>query len=230
MLVSSTSVDTSTYDKSKLDVDNNHGTMTQEDFLALFITQLQNQDPTEPLDTSDMMDQTATFTQIETMTTMSENIEDMVNSMDDMSSSMQMSSATSVIGMVMEYEGNTTTLTEGGAALEFEVASVPEKCTVVIRDEKGNFINSFSPAVNDTGKQYIIWDGTDADGNAMDTGPYKFTVTAYDANGEKIDVTEYGNGQVTGVTVEDGGIVYEVDGEFEVAAEDVISVRDASLL
>ncbi len=230
MLVSSASVDTSTYDTSKLDVDNDHGSLTQEDFLSLFITQLQNQDPTEPLDTSDMMEQTATFTEVETMTTMSENIEEMVNSMDSMSSSMQMSSATSVIGMVMEYEGNTTTLTDSGAALEFEVESVPEKCTVVIKDEDGNFVSSFSPTVSNTGKQYIVWDGTDANGNAMDTGPYKFTVTAYDANGEKLDVTEYGNGQVTGVTVEDGGIVYEVDGEFEVAAEDVISVRDANLL
>lgn len=230
MIVSSGTVNTNTYDTSKMEVDNDHGSLSQQDFLELFITQMQNQDPTEPLDSSEMMQQTATFTEVETMTAMSESMEELVETMTTSSNSSQMASASSVIGMVMEYEGNDTTLTEDGAAIEFELEAIPDQCTVVIRDEDGNFVRSFSPDVTSTDKQYIVWDGTDASGNAMEEGSYNFSVTAYDANSESITATTYGNGQVTGVTIEDGSIVYEVDGSFDVAAEDVVSVRDASLL
>ena len=230
MLVSSsTSVDTSKYDTSNMDVDNDHGTLTQEDFLNLFVKQMQNQDPTEPMDSSEMMQQTATFTQIQSMTSMSDNIESMVDSMTNMTNQVQMSSATSVIGMVMEYNGNNTTLTDNGAAIEFQMDAIPATCSVVIKDSDGNFVRSLSPTVTDTGKQYLVWDGKDASGNAMDTGSYSFAVSAKDADGESIDVNTYGNGQVTGVTIDDGAVVYEVDGSFDVAAEDVVSVRDADL-
>lgn len=231
MLVSGGSVNTSTYDTSKLtNVDNNHGTLTQSDFLNLFVTQMQNQDPTSPMDSSEMMQQTATFTQVQSMTEMSDNIQKMVDATTSSSLTSQLASASNFIGKIMEYDGNDTTLTSNGAAISFQTAAIPSSVTVTVRDSSGNFVRSFQPSVTSTGKQYVVWDGTDASGNKMAEGNYTFNVTATDATGAKVDVTTYSNGQVTGVSTENNSLVYEVDGNYQVKPDEVVSVRDASSL
>lgn len=230
MLVSNTKPDTSTYDTSKLTVDNNHGQLTQTDFLNLFIKQMQSQDPTNPMDSSEMMQQTSTFTQVQAMTDMSQNIQNMVDAVTKSSSASQMASAANFIGKIMEYSGNDTTLTDNGAMISFQTAAVPSKTTVTIRDSNGNFIRSLSPQTTDTGKQYLVWDGTDANGNKVANGKYSFNVTAADSTGASVDVTTYSNGQVTGVSTENGSLVYEVDGKYDVSPDKVVSVRDSSTI
>lgn len=231
MLVSSTKPDTTTYDTSKLtNVDNNHGTLTQTDFLNLFIKQMQSQDPTSPMDSAQMMQQTATFTQVQSMTEMSQNILKMVEASTNSSSTAQLASAANFIGKVMEYSGNDTTLTGSGAAISFDTAAIPSKTNVTIRDAQGNFVRTLSPTVTDTGKQYLVWDGTDANGNKMANGKYSFSVSAVDDKGTSVGVTTYSNGQVTGVSTENGTLVYEIDGKYDVSPDKVVSVRDASTI
>ncbi|WP_303850633.1 flagellar hook assembly protein FlgD [Seleniivibrio woodruffii] len=226
MIVSSGSVNTDKYDTSKMEIDNDHGSLDQSDFLNLFVTQMQNQDPTEPMDSSQMLQQTATFSQVESMASMNENMEKILDVISSSSVQSQMASASSFIGKVMEYEGDDTTLTSSGAAISFEASAVPAKTTVTIRDEDGKYIRTLTPSVNDTDKVFLIWDGTDSSGNQMETGSYNFSVKAYDADGKEIEVKTYSNGQVTGVATDSGKLIYEVDGSYEVAAEDVISVRE----
>jgi flagellar basal-body rod modification protein FlgD len=226
MIVSSGSVNTDKYDTSKMEVDNDHGSLSQSDFLNLFVTQMQNQDPTEPMDSSQMLQQTATFSQVESMASMNENMEKILDVISNTSVQTQMASASNFIGKIMEYEGNDTTLTSSGAAISFEASKVPAKTTVVIRDEDGGYVRTLTPSVTDTDKVFLVWDGTDAAGNKMDIGSYTFTVKAFDADGKAIDVKTYANGQVTGVATDSGKLIYEVDGSYEVAAEDVISVRE----
>ena len=226
MIVSSGSVNTDTYDKSKLTVDNDHGKLNQSDFLNLFITQLQNQDPTEPMDSSQMLQQTSTFSQVESMANMNTNMEKILEVLSNTSTQSQMASASNFIGKAMEYEGNDTTLTSSGAAISFQASQVPTKTSVIIRDADGKYIRTLTPSVSDTGKVFLVWDGTDASGNKLATGSYKFSVKATNADGKEIDVKTFSNGQVTGISTDSGKLTYEVDGKYTVAADKVISVRD----
>lgn len=228
MQITNSYVDTTTYDTSRLDVNNNQGELNQTDFLNLFITQLKNQDPTSPMDDSAMMDQTATFSQVELLTSMEKNIAKMAEGDTETNLQAQMVSSASFIGKLVEFEGNTTYLDGGAAAVSFEADEVPYKTTVTIRDSEGNFVRTFSPSVTDTDMNTFYWNGTDTDGNAMDEGKYTFSVTAIGIDGEQIDVQTYGNGLVTGIKTVDGSLVYEVDG-YDVDADAVTSVRDASL-
>jgi flagellar basal-body rod modification protein FlgD len=223
------SSNTEIYDKSKLDVDNNKGEMDQTDFLKLFITQLKNQDPTSPMDDTAMMQQTATFSQVELLTSIEENIGKLVEGNDTVNTQQMMAYSSSYIGKLVEYEGNNTYMSDGIAAVSFKTDEVPLKTTVVIRDQEGNFVRSFTPKVTDTDMNTFYWDGTDADGNLMEEGKYKFSVVATGLDGEEVDVTTYGNGLVTGVKTIDGSVVYEVDGS-DVAADKITSIRDAALL
>lgn len=229
MQISSTAVNYSTYDKSQLDVENNQGELSKEDFMSLFITQLKNQDPTSPMDNNAMMDQTATFTQVELMTNMEKHLEQIAGGSDSANQQAQMASAASFIGKYVEYEGGETYLSEGAAQVSFQAEQVPYKTTVVIKDEDGNFVRNFSPKVNGTDKVTIYWDGTNADGKQVPDGKYSFSVVATDTDGEKIDVTKYGSGIVTGVKTADNGLVYEVNGS-DIKADKVFTVRDLAAL
>lgn len=228
MQISSTAVNYSTYDKSKLEVNNNQGELSSDDFLSLFITQLKNQDPTKPMDDSALMQQTASFTQVELMTSMESNLEKLANSGQEQNLQSQMASAASFIGKIVEYEGNNTYLSNGAAAISFQMDQVPKDTTVVVKDAQGNFVRNFSPNVDDTGLNTFYWDGTDANGNYAGDGKYTFAVVAKGADGENINVNTYGNGLVTGIKTVDGSLVYEVDGN-DINSEHITSVRDASL-
>jgi len=225
---SNTVVNTDVYDKSKLEVENKQGSLDQTDFLNLFITQLKNQDPTAPMDDTAMMQQTSQFSQVELLTSIEKNIASMSEGNSQLNTQQYMMSASGYIGKLVEYEGNNTYMTDGIAAVSFKADQVPMNTTVVIKDAKGEFVRSFTPTVTDTETNTFYWDGTDADGNTMPNGKYKFSVVATGLDGEDIDVTTYGNGLVTGVKTLDGAVVYEVDGS-DVPAEKVTSVRDASL-
>lgn len=65
-------------------------------FLQLLVAQLKYQDPTDPVDTANFMNQTAMLTQVQTMNTMSATLTEMVTAQ-------QSASATSMIGKVIAF-------------------------------------------------------------------------------------------------------------------------------
>jgi len=225
---STATVNYSTYDNTKLEVNNKQGELDQSDFLNLFITQLKNQDPTNPMDDSAMMEQTSQFTQVELLTSIEENIKKLASGGETLNNQQMMMSASGYIGKLVEYEGNNTYLTDGAAAISFKTDEVPYKTEVVVKDAEGNHIRTIKPTVTDTDMNTFYWNGTDTDGNAVPNGKYKFSVVATGLDGESIDVQTYGNGLVTGVKLVDGAVTYEVDGS-DVSADKVTSVRDPYL-
>jgi flagellar basal-body rod modification protein FlgD len=69
-------------------------------FLQLLVAQLQNQDPSNPLDTQQMMSQTATLSQVQTMGTMSSTLNELVGMQNAQS-------AISLIGHQVTYVDST---------------------------------------------------------------------------------------------------------------------------
>ena len=76
----------------------------KDDFLTLLATQLQNQDPTEPMENTEFISQMAQFSSLEQMTNMS-------NSFGKLASYITSSEATSTLGKKVELNiGDTTTI------------------------------------------------------------------------------------------------------------------------
>lgn len=97
-------------------------------FLKLLVAQLQYQDPSKPVDTASFMSQTATLSQVQTMTSMS-------TSLTALASAQQVQAATSMIGKQITYLDDSGTkltgvvdaasLSGGTATLQVGAADVP---------------------------------------------------------------------------------------------------------
>lgn len=97
-------------------------------FLQLLVAQLQYQDPTNPVDTSSFMNQTAMLSQVQTMTSMS-------STLTSLASAQQAQAATSLIGKQITYADSSGAQVKGivdsasilasGATLHVGATSVP---------------------------------------------------------------------------------------------------------
>ncbi len=77
---------------------NEKSVLGQDDFLKILITQLQNQDPMQPMQDRDFIAQMATFSSLEQMTNMSKSMNEMRG--------MMLGQATSYVGKEIIYEVN----------------------------------------------------------------------------------------------------------------------------
>jgi len=76
--------------------------LDREDFIKLFITQLQYQDPMNPIENNEMAIQLALFNQVDQLM----NINDTIKELKDLIENFQLNYAVSLIGKLVKIEGN----------------------------------------------------------------------------------------------------------------------------
>jgi flagellar basal-body rod modification protein FlgD len=84
-------------------------TLGKEDFLKLLVTQLTNQDPTEPMKDTEFVAQLATYSSLEQQMTMNKNLEKLIAA----NSATTAASAVALIGTIVGYTGEDGSLKSG---------------------------------------------------------------------------------------------------------------------
>ncbi|MBY6036089.1 flagellar hook assembly protein FlgD [Fictibacillus nanhaiensis] len=114
----------------------------KDDFLKILITQLQNQDPTNPMQDREFIAQMASFSSLEQMTNMNSTMQQFLTFQSE-SSLLQQSQ---MIGKQVTYESETVDA-EGKKVLELKEATVKsvlfEKGNVLLEMTDGSKISSF---------------------------------------------------------------------------------------
>ena len=201
------------------------GELGRDDFLNLLVTQLQHQDPLNPMDSTDFTAQLAQFSSLEQLSNMSGQLEEMAHSQAAFASSQ----AVGYIGHTVLSAGSDFAHDgEADASLAFELEAPAHNVYLSIYDATGGFVSSFECGSKAAGRQTALWDGKDSDGNPMPPGDYRFEAMAVSAGGEELGVRALSSGHVDGVAFADGQAVLKI-GRREVAMKDVIEViRPAS--
>lgn len=191
-----------------------------DDFMTLLLTQLENQDPTDPLDMDTFTSQLCSLNQLQQSVTTNEYLEEIVS---DLSSSTG-SEAVGYIGKSVTYEGTSVSVSEGNACdLTFDLEEDASDVSITVYDSEGNEVRSLALTDLSSGSNSIEWDGTDNDGDAIEDGTYYYAISAYDSDGVLVDATRYSNVIVTGVVYEDG-TPYLIAGGEEVSLDDITGV------
>lgn len=152
-------------------------------FLQLLTTQLQNQNPLEPLDTNQFTQQLVQFAQVEQQ--MKSN--DQLASLLALEKSAQQTTALAYVGQTVVVDGSTTALGANGATWSFNATKVAT-AAVTIKDSTGQTAYSGTFPVN-PGAQKFTWDGHGSDGKTWPAGNYTMSITATDASGQSVGVS-----------------------------------------
>ena len=164
-------------------------------FLQLLTTQLQNQNPLDPLDTNEFTNQLVQFSSVEQAIKTNENLEVMVR----LALANTATNAVGYIGKTIEAEGTVARLSNGSASWKYTAAQSAPDSTISIRNSSGSVVYSVQQSLN-AGTNTFTWDGRDASGNTLPDDDYQISINAKDSQGQSVSVK-------TAV----GGIVDSVD-------------------
>lgn len=179
----------------------------RESFLTLLITQLQNQDPLNPMENAEMTSQLA---QINTVS----GIEELNSTLEGITSQMDANQALQASGLIgkgvmvpgrhilleQDSDGNAYT-TPFGIELSEPAKSV--KATIV--GEGGQVIRRYDLGSVKAGVQSFEWDGKNDQGETADSGRYTVQLEASDTEGDQIEAaTALQYAVVNRVTPNDG--------------------------
>lgn len=189
-----------------------------ETFLKMLTVQMQNQDPLNPMDSSEYAMQLATFSGLEQQVLTN----DLLSSLIYMSSQSGMSDLAGWIGL----EGRSTGPAHFDGVNGVEVMVNPvlyaDQVDLVVYDAAQNEVDRlpFSPEASS-----VIWDGTGPAGASMPTGLYSFQVESYvDGNLSETSAGEHWS-RITEARSDAGAVVLVLDGGGEVYSESISGVR-----
>lgn len=152
-----------------------------QQFLTLLTTQLQNQNPLDPMDTNQFTQQLVQFASVEQQLKTNDTLAALLTS----SKASSATSALQFIGKTVTADGATTKLQNGSATWAITMPRAAKQATVTIRDADGNTIYTQTGAM-DAGTQTLSWDGRKTSGGTAPDGAYTITVTAVDVNGNSM--------------------------------------------
>lgn len=189
-------------------------------FLTLLVAQLQNQDPLEPTETEQFVQQLVQFSQVEQQIETNGSLEHLL----DLQTANQAAAAINYLGSTVEALGRTGPLENSTAEWGYTLAENSDATLIVISDAAGTVVNS-APGETTIGKHNYVWNGLDKDGNALPDGNYTITVTARDPDSALIEVQPSVFGRVTGVETGAEGAYLSIGG-VQVLLSDVLSVKE----
>lgn len=170
-------------------------TMTQSDFLQLLTTQLQDQDPTQPMDNSQMAAELAQFATLSTDQNIDSTLNTMSSNMTSNAQTSQVLNASNLVGKQVLVPSSTLDYT--GSAVNGAVnVSTAGDVVVNITDSSGNLVNSIDLGDQQQGLAQFSWNGTDSNGNAVANGVYNISANN---GGGSAALDTYASGAVTGV-------------------------------
>ncbi|MDD3311599.1 flagellar hook assembly protein FlgD [Pseudodesulfovibrio sp.] len=179
-------------------------TLTSEDFLTLLVTELQYQDPTEPMDNVEMVNQLTQYSQLDELTS----IDDKLGDFSDVMSTLYSTSGLDYLGKEVEATGHTVSVSDGEASYIYLTLDEDAAAIVAnVYDSDGNIVGTMEMTDVETGSHTFQWDGAGADGQTVANGTYTILFTAYDSDGDEIDVSTTTTGTVTGIETTDDGVL-----------------------
>lgn len=186
----------------------NKGSLDQADFLKLMTTQLQHQDPTKPMDNSQMVAQMAQLSTVQGISDLNTSVKGFQQSM----ASDQVLRGAALVGhKVMVPTPKLALETEGGTSGTV-VAQSAGSVTVDITDANGLKVNQLTVPANAAGEVAFQWDGSNADGKRMPAGSYTVTATHTDSAGVQSKLATYAEAEVESVTVGSDGLYLNLKG------------------
>lgn len=149
-------------------------------FIKMLVAQIQNQDPTNPMESTDFVSQTAQLTQVEQAIQTNKNIE-------SLQASLSLNAAlnqTSLIGREVTTASPTFVLGSEGANFSYALESAADSVSVLISDASGKVVRQIDGMPGEGGRVFdVTWDGLDNDGVPVAPGEFRIDLATPGGSG-----------------------------------------------
>ena len=177
-------------------------------FLQMLTTQLQNQNPLDPLDTNQFTQQLVQFASVEQQL----KTNDQLSSLIALQQTTQATQALTFVGKTAVVDGSTATLSNSSATW---VLDVPSSGTmgVHITNSSGQTVFSGSYSVTAGKDQAFNWNGQGTDGSQLPAGKYTLTATMPDSSGTAVGISTQIQGVVNSVDLTQSPPLLSIGGQ-----------------
>jgi flagellar basal-body rod modification protein FlgD len=186
-------------------------TLGGTDFLTLMLAQLQNQDPTSPVDSNEFLSQLASLSEVQGINQLNTSFTALSNSL----VSSQALQASSLLGHQAMVASSTASLSSAGGTISGAV-SVPQTSSQVvlnIKNSAGVLVQSINLGAQSAGLADFSWNGQTSSGSAAPAGTYTLSAQVSGVSGGTA-ITTLVSGTVNSVTMGSGssGLTLNVAG------------------
>lgn len=189
----------------------------QSNFLKMLVTQMNNQDPLNPMDNAQLTSQLAQISTVSGLQTMNETMTQLLT---QTAASRAMDSA-ALIGKTVMVPGSAVSVADGVAGkMGVDIPSTADSVTVQVLDKNGNVVRNIDMKGQTAGVHDIAWDGKNDQGNAVADGDYTFKVAAT-AAGKDVTPVALVYGKVQAISGDSTGVLVELGDGKKANVDDV---------
>jgi flagellar basal-body rod modification protein FlgD len=199
----------------------------KDDFLKLLITQVQNQDPLNPLEDKEFVAQLAQFSSLEQLQNTNSILKDSLGTNAALTRTMNTAAATSLIGKDVAISTDTIDFRgKDHVNIAYDTAAGAVKAVVqIVKKDDDTLIRTLEGDTSEEGTGFVEWDGKNDRGIPLPAGSYKVKVSGLDRLGKDVGAEPRLIGRVRGMRYRDGVPMLLVGG-FEAPLTQLDQVMD----
>lgn len=173
-------------------------------FLKMLMTQLQNQDPTSPLDTNQFTSQLVQFSSVEQQINTNSSLTQLIQ----LTQAAGVLQSTAMVGHQVSVTSDHLALQNGAASLQFTTKAAGPAAIAVYNDSGTKITDALVDAK--AGSNTWNWNGRDINGNQLADGSYRVAVMGADSTGAAQALPFTVQGTATGVAQNGGGLTLQM--------------------
>ncbi len=201
-------------------------TLGKDDFIQLLVTQLQNQDPLNPMEDTEFVAQLAQFSSLEYLGNISTGIENLQTQ----GARQEMIGAAGYIGMQIRASGDAISKKADGSVSKvfFTLSSDIVGGDINIIDSGNNIVRTELLGASTAGQYEYQWDGKDANGEELPQGQYYIYMRGVGTENELVQISTEVSGTVAAVQSENNEQYLRLDDGRFVRFMDVVEIISPS--
>jgi flagellar basal-body rod modification protein FlgD len=175
-------------------------------FLTMLMTQLKNQDPTSPLDSSQFTSELVEFSSVEQQINTNTNLTQLIQ----LTQASQVEQSSALLNKPATVTSPQLSLQNGASAVNFNTTSA-EPIAISVLNASGTQVASATTTSN-AGSNSWSWNGQSSSGTTLPDGAYTVTVNTVGSSGTVTAVPFTVTGTVTGVQNVSGVVQLQMGG------------------
>lgn len=169
-------------------------------FITLLTAQLQNQDPLEPVDSTEFTNQLVQFSSVEQQIQTNSALAELIT----LTANSQAAGLSGYLGKDVEVDSATAELSSDGIDWRYELEDDADTVILSVQAENGRIVYSETINAAEAGDHQFQWSGELTNGRTATEGSFTLLVGATDADGDSVGTSTRVRTNVTGIDLSTG--------------------------